>query len=83
MDPEQLEIVRTTEVNVTGRMYGVEIFARANGKCFALTRYTPDDIIITDGKNQEDAFMRHNVVLPLAIGCRLSTMPTVGQETSH
>ncbi len=64
---EKFEMIRKTEVTVMGAVFGVEIFRRANGKGFALTRYSPEDVIITDGRNAEDAFKRHNVALPLAI----------------
>jgi len=80
MDLEQSKMVSRTLITVMGSEFWVEIFTRANGKSFALTRYSPVDIIITDGLNAEDAYARHNVVLPLAVGSRISKSMTAGNE---
>lgn len=82
MEPEQLEMVRKIEVAVLGSLCTVEIFKRSNGKGIALTRHSHEDIIITDGKNAEDAFQRHSVILPLALGCRQGKKP-VTDEVQH
>jgi hypothetical protein len=76
MEPEQIEMVWKTEITLMDTVLGIEVFTRANGRCFALTRYSPEDVFITDGQNVEDALMLHSVVLPLAVGCRKrSEMP--------
>jgi hypothetical protein len=63
-------MVWKTEITLMGTAFGVEVFTRANGKSFALTRYSPEDVFITDGHNAEDALMLHSIALPLAVGCR-------------
>jgi hypothetical protein len=80
MEQEQSELIRKAETTVLGAVFGIEIFIRSNGKGFALTRYSPEDIIITDGLNAEDAFTRHNAVLPLAIGSRIKRHMTTCHE---
>ena len=70
MELDQPKMVWKTEVTLMGTAFGVEVFTRDNGKSFALTRYTPEDIFITDGRNEEDALIQHSLVLPLAVGCR-------------
>ncbi|GFE60673.1 hypothetical protein [Geobacter sp. AOG2] len=70
MELEQTGMVWKTEITLMDTVLGIEVFSRANGKCFALTRYSPEDVFVTDGQNEEDALMQHSVVLPLAVSCR-------------
>jgi len=83
MELEQTKMVWKTEVTLMGMVFGVEVFTRANGKCFALTRYSPEDIFVTDGQNEEDALIQHSVVLPLAISCRKRRDMTAGHEVQN
>jgi hypothetical protein len=83
MDLEQTEMVWKTEVTLMDTVLGIEVFTRANGRCFALTRYSPEDVFITDGLNVEDALMQHSVVLPLAVGCRKRKEMTAGHEVQN
>jgi len=83
MEPEPLKMVWKTEISILGTEFSVEVFSRANGRGFALTRYSADDVIITDGRSVEDAFLRHNRALPLAIGCRLKTTMSAGHEIQN
>jgi hypothetical protein len=80
MEQELLKMIWKTDISIFGTVFWIEVFSRANGKGFALTRYSPDDIIITDGRSIEDAFLRHNRVLPLAIDCRLRISLSAGHE---
>ena len=83
MELEPTEMVWKTEVTLMGMVFGIEVFTRANGKCFALTRYSPEDIFVTDGQNEEDALMQHSAVLPLAVGCRKRRDMTAGHEVQN
>lgn len=65
-----------------GAAFGVEMYSRANGKGFALTRYTTEDVIITYGVSAEDAFSRHSIALPLAVGSRIKQPISAGRETA-
>jgi len=80
MELEQAKMVWKTEVTLMGMVFGVEVFTRANGKCFALTRYSPEDIFVTDGQNEEDALIQHSVALPLAVSCRTRRDMAAGRE---
>jgi hypothetical protein len=80
---EPTKMVRKTEVLIMGEIFDVEIFARENGKGFALTRYATEDVIITDGRNVEDALQRHSAVLPLAIDCRSRKKMAAGRELHY
>ncbi|MDD2540873.1 MAG: hypothetical protein PHH28_07490 [Desulfuromonadaceae bacterium] len=83
MELEYSEMVRKSKVTILGIDFSIEVFLRENGKSFALTRYTHEDVIITDGRNSEDAFRRHRQVLPLAIGCRIKNTMSAGHKTQH
>ena len=83
MELEYFEMVRKSEVTIMGIDFSIEVFSRENGKGFALTRYSHEDVIISDGQNIEDAFTRHNLVLPLAIGCRIKNTMSAGHRIHH
>jgi len=83
MELEQAEMVWKTEVTLMDTVFGIEVFTRANGRSFALTRYSPEDVFITDGQNEEDALMQHSVVLPLAVGCRKRREMAAGSEVQN
>jgi len=83
MELDQTEMVWKTEVTLMDTVLSIEVFTRANGRCFALTRYSPEDVFITDGLNIEDALIQHSVVLPLAIGCRKRKEMTAGHEVQN
>lgn len=78
MELECLEMVSRAEVTIMGKDFSIELFLRENGKGFALTRYSQEDVIITDGRDIEDAFARHKMALPLAIGCRIKETMSAG-----
>lgn len=83
MELEQTKMVWKTEIALMGMVFDVEVFTRTNGKSFAVTRYSDEDIFITDGQNEEDAIMQHCLVLPLAIDCRKRNYVTAGHEISN
>lgn len=83
MEREQTEMIWKTEVTLMDTVLGIEVFTRANGRCFALTRYSPEDVFITDGQNVEDALMQHSIALPLAVGCRKRREMTAGHEVQN
>jgi len=83
MEMDQTKMVWKTEIALMGMVFGVEVFTRTNGKSFAVTRYSDEDIIITDGQNEEDAILQHSVVLPLAVSCRKGIEMTAGHEISN
>ena len=83
MELEQIKMVWKTEIAVMDMVFDVEVFTRTNGKSFAVTHYSDEDIIITDGKNEEDAISQHCLVLPMAIDCRKRKYVTADQEISN
>ena len=77
---EDLKLVRKAEVMIAGLEFGIKLFISANGKGVAVTRYDHEDIILTDGRNVEDAYKRHNAILPLAISVRNERYTTYAHE---
>ena len=68
MDNSQL--VHQLICNFEGREYMIEVFSRPDGSHFARTVYSPQDVIISDGFSFEDALLKHQDLLPLAIRSR-------------
>jgi hypothetical protein len=53
-----------------GKEYRIEVFLRPDGSHFARTEFSPQDVIISDGFTLEDALLKHQGLLPLAIHSR-------------
>jgi hypothetical protein len=54
-----------------GKDYVIEVFLRPDGSHFARTEFSPQDVIISDGFSFEEALLKHQGLLPLAIRSRM------------
>ena len=69
MDTETL--VHSCNVQVSGDLYEVQVYSRADGSFIAKTAFAADDVIINDGPSLDEALERHRRLLPLAIDSRV------------
>lgn len=53
-----------------GKEYAIEVYLRPDGSHFARTEFSPQDIIISDGFTLEEALLKQQSLLPLAIRSR-------------
>ena len=67
---ENVELVHQLMCDFEGEKYLVEVFSRPDGSHFARTVFSPQDVIISDGVNLDDALLKHQDLLPLAIHSR-------------
>ncbi len=67
---ENFQLVHQLMCDFEGEKYLVEIFSRPDGSHFARTAFSPQDVIISDGLNLDDALLKHQDLLPLAIHSR-------------
>jgi len=67
---EDLKVVHKSEIELQGDRYEVTVYCREDGKHFAETHFTPEDIIIHDGDSLEEVLQKHEKLLPLAITSR-------------
>jgi hypothetical protein len=63
-------LVLQKEIDVSGAVYSVSVYCRADGRHFAQTRFADEDIIISDGETPEEALSRHEKLVPLAVQSR-------------
>ncbi|MCM2357031.1 MAG: hypothetical protein NDI77_02700 [Geobacteraceae bacterium] len=63
-------LVHRVEVELHGDRYEILVYCRDDGRHFARTRFGENDIIINDGQSLEEALVKHEKVLPLAVNCR-------------
>ena len=59
-----------TSLQISGRPYEIRVFRRDNGKHFAMTRFSEDDAIVSDGNTLEETLALHSDCLSLAVSCR-------------
>ncbi|GAW68913.1 hypothetical protein GPEL0_01f5470 [Geoanaerobacter pelophilus] len=76
MDEEML--LHSTELEVNGETFSINIFCSAAGRFFAKTCLGEDDYIITDGSSLPETLQKHENLLPLAIGTRELTQSYLG-----
>ena len=67
---EEPVLVHTGMLQIAGETCQVEVFSRPDGSHFARTELAPMDGIFNVGVSLEDALLRHEALLPLAIGLR-------------
>ena len=67
---ENIQLVDKLSCDFEGREYVVEVFSRPDGSHFARTKFSAQDVIISDGFSFEEALLRHQDLLPLAIRSR-------------
>jgi hypothetical protein len=68
MGPELL--VHKCQMPIAGEEYEVLIYCRPDGSHVAKTYFSPEDVIINDGKTVDDVLSKHQRLLPLAINSR-------------
>ena len=67
---ENIQLVHELMCDFEGEQYLVEVFSHFNGSYFARTVFSPQDVIISDGVSPEEALLRHQELLPLAVHSR-------------
>lgn len=67
---ENSQLVHRLTCDIEGDQYLIEVFSRTDGRFFARTAFSPKDIIISDGFNLEEALLKHQDLLPLAVRSR-------------
>lgn len=63
-------LVHRKDVELNGERYEIRVYCREDGKHFAKTSFTKNDIIINDGHSLEETLKKHEKVLSLAVTCR-------------
>ena len=67
---ENIQLVHKLLCDFEGCKYLIEVFSRPNGSHFARTVFSPEDVIISDGPSLEDALLKQQELLPLAVHSR-------------
>ena len=63
-------LVHQKEIDVLGDSYRVCVYCRPDGRHFAQTHFSDNDIIISDGETMEEVLDRHEKLIPLAVHSR-------------
>ena len=71
-------LLHSTELEVNGEVFSINIFCSSAGRFFAKTCLGEEDYIITDGPSLPETLKRHEDLLPLAIGTRELTQSYLG-----
>lgn len=72
---DNTQLVHQLICDFEGREYAIEVFSRPDGSHYARTVFTPQDVIISDGFSFEEALVKHQNLLPLAIRSREMPLP--------
>jgi hypothetical protein len=67
---ENSQLVHQLMYDIEGNKFLIEVFCRPDGRHFARTVFSPQDVIISDGFNLEEALLKHQDLLPLAVNSR-------------
>jgi hypothetical protein len=67
---DNTQLVHQLICDFEGREYVIEVFSRPDGSHYARTVFSPQDVIISDGFSFEEALVKHQNLLPLAIRSR-------------
>lgn len=67
---EDFPLVYQLTYDFEGEEYLIEVFCRPDGRHFARTVFSPQDVIISDGPGLEEVILRHRDLLPLAVHSR-------------
>jgi hypothetical protein len=67
---DESDSILVTSQQISGRPYEIRVFRRANGKHFAMTRFSDSDTIVSDGRSIEETLRVHSDCLSLAVSCR-------------
>ena len=67
---DNTQLVHQLICDFEGREYVIEVFSRPDGSHYARTVFSPQDVIISDGFSFEEALLKHQNLLPLAIRSR-------------
>jgi len=79
-DVDEEKLLQSTEIEVNGELFQVNIFCGSGGRFFAKTCLGEDDFIITDGASLPETLTKHEALLPLAIGSRELTQSYLGNR---
>lgn len=71
-------LVHEADVEFQGNRYQIRVFCAADGRHYAKTRFSDNDIIINDGPSLDAALSKHTSLLPLAISSREILRRSVG-----
>lgn len=63
-------LVHETNMEFQGDRYEIRVFCNEDGRHFAKTSFSDNDIIINDGLTLTEALAKHASLLPLAISSR-------------
>jgi len=78
---DDTDTVFETSMEICGKPFDIKICRRWNGKHYAITRFSDNDVIVSDGNSFMDALRTHAQCLPLAVDCRWREQRKVsGQE---
>lgn len=67
---DNVQLVQQLICDFEGSEYLIEVFSRPDGSHFARTMFSSQDVIISDGFSFEEALVKHQDLLPLAISSR-------------
>ncbi len=62
-------VVHRGILHISGKNYEIVVYSR-DGRHFAQTVFSPEDVIISDGCTKDEALAKHQRLLPLAINSR-------------
>jgi hypothetical protein len=63
-------LVHEGDMEFQGVRYEIRVFCADDGRHYAKTRFSDDDIIINDGPTLNDVLSKHASLLPLAVHSR-------------
>jgi hypothetical protein len=72
---EKIQLVHQLNCDFEGQEYLIEVFVRPDGSHFARTVFSSQDVIISDGFSLDEALLKHQELLPLAIHSRQMHFP--------
>ena len=56
---DDVQLVHQLTCDFEGLEYLIEVFSRPDGSHFARTKFSPQDVIISDGFSLEEALFKH------------------------
>jgi len=63
-------VICVVEMEIMGMNCRIQVYEQGQGRCFALTRFSDNDSIISDGESLKEALRLHVQSLPMAISSR-------------
>ncbi len=75
-------VICVVEMEVMGMNCRIQVYEQGRGRCFALTHFSDNDSIISDGENLKDVLKRHVLSLPMAISSRRDSPGTQAKDNA-